>query len=114
MTVVSDFLDGTYGFVVYNNQTDDIVVAFRGSYDYANWAEDGEYTLIPYKTGPQGAMVHYGFYTDYQDLGSQVIAAVRDYLAEHLTASISVTGHSLGAALATFAVLDIKEQIKPT
>ncbi|TNV76484.1 hypothetical protein FGO68_gene10993 [Halteria grandinella] len=113
ITVVSDFLDGTYGYVAYNNRTNDIVVAFRGSYDYANWYEDGEYKLTPYKTGPEGAEVHYGFYTDYQDLSSQVISAVDRYLTEHPTAIISVTGHSLGAALATFAALDIKEQIKP-
>jgi hypothetical protein len=35
--------------------------------------------------------------------------AIRDILGRHPTAAIDVTGHSLGAALATFAAIDIKK-----
>ena len=52
--------------------------------------------------------MHGGFYDAYYSLSSQVITAVRGYLADHPNATIIVTGHSLGAAMSTFAALDIK------
>jgi hypothetical protein len=67
---VSDFLEGTYGFVAYNNKTNSIVVSFRGSYTYANWYQDSDYSFTPYLTGPAGAKVHEGFYRDYQALST--------------------------------------------
>ncbi len=42
-----------------------------------------------------------------------MISAVRGYIADHPDATIIVTGHSLGAAMSTFAALDIKQQINP-
>lgn len=114
ITIVSDFLQGTYGFVLYNNNTNSIVVAFRGSYTYANWYEDADYGFTPYLSGPKGAEVHEGFYNSYQGLSYQVIDAVTAYLKDHPTAELSITGHSLGASYATFAALDIKEKLKPT
>lgn len=70
VTLISDWLDGTFGFVAYNGQTNDIVVAFRGSRNVANWYSDFDYFMKPYPNGPQGAEVHGGFYADYEDLSS--------------------------------------------
>lgn len=52
VTILSDFIEGTFGFVAYNNITNDIVVAFRGSDNTANWVEDGDYGFKPYPYGP--------------------------------------------------------------
>jgi hypothetical protein len=114
VTFVSEIFQGTFGFVVYNNNTNSITVAFRGSYNTANWYLDLDYFFTPYETGPEGAEVHRGFYDAYLGLSYQVIDAVRGYLRDHPDATIQVTGHSLGASIATFAALDIKEQIKPS
>jgi hypothetical protein len=85
---VSEFLEGTFGFVAYNNINNTITVAFRGSYNVANWYLDLDYFLTPYETGPQGAQVHTGFYDAYLGLSSQVITAVRSMLADHPNATI--------------------------
>ena len=111
LTILSDFIEGTFGFVAYNNLTNDIVVAFRGSDNSANWVEDGDSAFKAYPYGPQGAQVHSGFFDAYYSLSSQVIPAVQGYLNEHNDATIIVTGHSLGAAMSTFAALDIKQKI---
>ena len=50
--------------------------------------------------------MHSGFFDAYYSLSSQVIPAVQGYLNEHNDATIIVTGHSLGAAMSTFAALD--------
>ena len=44
--VVSDFIAGTYGYVTYNNETDTIIAAFRGTVNNANFYEDVDYFKI--------------------------------------------------------------------
>ncbi|TNV71943.1 hypothetical protein FGO68_gene1462 [Halteria grandinella] len=69
--------------------------------------------MTQYK-GLNESLVHLGFYQTYQYVSSKVLSAVSTYLSESPSATILVTGHSLGAALATHAALDIKEAINPS
>ena len=113
MTTVSSFIEGTFGFVAYDNSSDTVSVAFRGSFDTVNWIDDMDYAMTAYSYGPDSAKVHEGFLRAYNSVADQVIEALKAYLAEHPTATIAVTGHSLGAAMATLAALDIKERLNP-
>ncbi len=88
VSLVENFFDGTFGFVAYNNVSNTITCAFRGSHNIANWYLDFDYFFTPYLTGPKGAEVHEGFYEAYSGLASQVIDAVRLYLNEHPDATI--------------------------
>ena len=101
-----------FGYVGYNQKDDEIVVAFRGSDNIVNWISNIDFLQIAYKD-VTGAKAHRGFYLSYQLVQPQVISAVKSLLSLHTTAKILVTGHSLGAALATFAALDIKETLNP-
>jgi Lipase (class 3) len=74
--MVSNYLEGTQGYVAYNSLTNEIIVSFRGSVNYVNWYDNFDYFMNPYPGGPEGAMMHIGFYDAYMSLSSQVIPAV--------------------------------------
>ncbi|KAL6615705.1 hypothetical protein ACP70R_037975 [Stipagrostis hirtigluma subsp. patula] len=104
----------------------DIVVAWRGTKRAAEWANDLDIELVP-ATGVVGPgpgwsqpSVHRGFLSVYasknstsrfnkQSAGEQVLAEIRRLLDAYKgeNCSITLTGHSLGAALATLTAIDI-------
>jgi predicted lipase len=111
-TRVSDYINGIFGYVAYNSLDDQVVVTFRGSDNIANWISNIDFVQTTYKNVTD-AKVHRGFYGSYEIVQPQLISAVKQLLASHPSASILVAGHSLGAALATFAAVDIKETLNP-
>ncbi len=110
----SDFAEGTQGYAGYNPSRNEIVVSFRGSHNIVNWYDNIDYFQKQYPIGPAGAMIHIGFYDSYMTMSSQVIQAVTQLTQQHPSATIIVTGHSLGAAQSTFAAMEIKLKIKPS
>ena len=54
-----------------------------------------------------GCEVHKGFYRTYESVRVQVQAAVLSFQQQHANASLVCTGHSLGAAVAQHAALDL-------
>ncbi|TKY59175.1 Phospholipase A1-IIgamma [Spatholobus suberectus] len=103
----------------------DIVVAWRGTIQASEWVKDFHFYLDSASEifGDAPAEVHNGFYSVYtsNNPGSrftdtsarnQVLDEVRRLVEEYKNEeiSISVTGHSLGAALATLNAVDIVAQ----
>ncbi|XP_062185556.1 phospholipase A1-II 3-like [Phragmites australis] len=104
----------------------DIVVAWRGTKRAVEWASDLDITLVP-ATGVIGSgpgwsqpSVHRGFLSMYKSKNStsrfnkqsareQVLAEIRRLLGAYKgeNCSITLTGHSLGAALSTLSAIDI-------
>lgn len=86
---------GTYGFVA--RRADLAVVAFRGTEpdDPRDIADDAEIVLVDWLAGGK---VHHGFAGALLRVRSQFEDLVRD-----LQQPVVITGHSLGAALATLA-----------
>jgi len=94
------------GYVGFVNST--IVASFRGTVGWENILEDIEFwTVTDYPDFP-GAMVHYGFHSDYLSVQAKVHAAVDQalQLCPHCTSAVC-TGHSLGAALSGFCATDL-------
>jgi hypothetical protein len=54
-----------------------------------------------------GCQVHTGFYRTYESVRLQVQAAVAKFQQQHPSAALACTGHSLGAAVAEHAALDL-------
>ncbi len=107
ITIIQNAADATFGYVGYNSATNEIVVAFRGSADIQNWITNLEFVQCAYPS-VYGAKVHHGFYAAYLNMEGQMLSAIQNLRTKHASAGIDVTGHSLGAAFATFAAVAIK------
>jgi len=90
---------------------DECVVSFRGSSNAENAMADlyfkraywGGQTGVEVSWCP-GCLVHTGFAEAYDELKTEMLAALENLSCKR----ISVTGHSLGAAVATLATLDLR------
>ena len=105
----------TQAYVGYNSAKNVVVVTIRGSANPQNWIDNLTFELVPHPACSNvGCKVHKGFYEIYKALAGTMIPYVKQALARHPTASIFVTGHSLGGAISTLAALEIFASTKNT
>lgn len=87
------------------------MISFRGSLNGANWYADFLLMLRPWPLNElagaewcKGCMAHYGFTEAYDELRTDVHRAIQELNCTRLT----LTGHSLGGAIATIASFDLR------
>jgi triacylglycerol lipase len=108
-----------YGAVIRRGAAE-VVVALRGTDGFREWAEDGEFLLVPYAPAnplpPEtlACRVEQGFWRIYQslvltDIHGTVVGPLAESLPPYLdhNDNVVVSGHSLGAPLATYLTLDL-------
>lgn len=110
---IENALRGVQGFVAQMpGPGDRCIVSFRGSLKLQNWVEDSFALILKWPEGGAdwcpGCYVYGGFKLAYEGLRSQLHEAVKDLKCQ----SVDVAGHSLGAALATLATLDLRAGMK--
>lgn len=94
-----------YGLLLRDQQTGETVVALRGTVGFWEWAEDAEAVLVDCPFFPPGCHVERGFQGIYATLLDDQRVPLKQRVAA-LRRPLTVTGHSLGAALATLAAAD--------
>ena len=87
-----------------------IRVVLRGSLSVRDWISDANFFIDKAysELGCEGCGVERGFHDSYQDLRPGIEASVEALLAKHPNASISVTGHSLGGAMAAHTAISFQ------
>lgn len=90
-------VEGTMGIIAWSRSIQEIAIAFTGTKDLNDVIDD--VSTIPEVT--HGAHVHYGFYKALEPVDLTLRIKLQDMITRHgHPASILVTGHSLGGALA--------------
>jgi hypothetical protein len=99
---------GNLGFSGMDHETGKIVLAFRGTYNTANWIEDLDFWSMPYPHPGCGELctIHRGFYKAYDSIRAQLVQDVMAMHAQYPTYTLFVTGHSLGGAIAVLCAID--------
>jgi len=93
--------DGTQGFVAADKSS--ILVAFRGTEAVAeDWLTDLDFPKV---RGPRG-LVHRGFLEAMETIWSELVETLRTFRTADQ--GLWLTGHSLGAALATLAAVRLE------
>jgi hypothetical protein len=96
------------GFVGYSVSTRQVVVSWRGTDNLPGWIADAEFGQMGYPGAPPGIRVHTGFFQSANGVAGHVRQLVSFALARcGVQCSVMVTGHSLGAALATLSAVDL-------
>jgi len=95
------------GFIGYLPSQSAIYVSYRGSTSIKDWVNNLEVTMTDYPRC-SGCKVHHGFYKSEQGIISYVISSVKALKSAYPNYKVVVTGHSLGAALATLTSMDLK------
>lgn len=99
-------------FVGVDQNLNSIIIAFRGTQKESiqNWIEDLFWKQLDLNyPGMPEAMVHHGFYSAYHNttLRAGVLNAVKQAREIYGDVGVMVTGHSMGAAMASFCALDL-------
>jgi hypothetical protein len=90
----------------YNSDTDSLFVSFRGSVNIPNWIDNIQISKInPY--ADKNIQVEKGFYKAYNYLKPDIINNLQILTTKYNTNRLFITGHSLGASMATLLAYDI-------
>ncbi|GMH48816.1 hypothetical protein TrRE_jg9301 [Triparma retinervis] len=101
------------GFVAYDASLDRIVLSVAGTdpLKLKDWIDDLDFFKSTYPNceeyGDEPCEVHEGFMATYDCAKDVVRSTIKDYMADFPTATVHVTGHSLGAIAAVFAAMDL-------
>ncbi|KAJ3065630.1 hypothetical protein HK102_007850, partial [Quaeritorhiza haematococci] len=116
---------GISGFTAIDTERRLIIVVFRGTFLTRNWVQNFMTVPVPAPgiVGSEGsqmwAWIHVGFLAAYHGVRDQVRQIITSLRNQHEGFEVVFTGHSLGGALGTVAIIDfatnpIDEELKPS
>jgi len=109
LSIVEDTPSDTVSFISGSLSQRRIYIVFKGSSSYYNFETDAEILLIDYPCPAKNCKVHMGFFKTYSTVKSRIFTELASILSkpEYVGFQVVVTGHSLGAALATLLAVDL-------
>jgi len=103
----------SFGFLAVSDAKE-LVAAIRGTDTLWEWLHDASFLMVPCPIAGASGFTEDGFTDVYRSLrigqGNSTPSAkdsIKNYLDSGAAASVTVCGHSLGGALATFLTLDV-------
>ena len=90
----------------YNTVLNALFVSFRGSSNIQNWIDNVQFRKV-YPYNDSTIAVEKGFYKAYQNVKPDVLSAMNTIQTKYSTNTVLLTGHSLGAAIATLMTFDL-------
>ncbi len=103
----------TYGYLA-SSAARELVAVIRGTQTILEWLHDFSFLFVPNPIHAGGGLTEDGFTAIYRSLRAgadpnspSVISAIANLVRAGGISHITVTGHSLGAALATLLALDV-------
>jgi len=110
LTIIEDSFRDTRVITGYDRDTHSIITSFRGSSNVMNFLEDVNFFKTSYvRSGCSNCNVHEGFYAAYNSLKDKMLSAVKSLRSKYPSATVVVTGHSLGSAESLFGAVDQKQ-----
>lgn len=104
--------DSELAIIGYNNQYKSLFVGFRGSSNIQNWLDNLQIKQItPYDD--KIIAVDDGFYKIYSALKDDLYTHLNKFVTKYNTNDVLLTGHSLGAAIATLFAFDFCYYTQP-
>jgi hypothetical protein len=103
----------TFGFLAVS-ASKELVAAIRGTDTILEWLHDGSFLMVPSPIHGAHGSSEDGFTAVYRSLRigrangtASAKDSIKSYLDSGMAVSVTVCGHSLGGALATFLTLDV-------
>ena len=109
-TIVGHDTDTTL-YLIHNTISNTLYISWRGTESMRDWLSDAAISKVN-AFDIVGLNVHSGFYGCYKEVRTRLLASIRQYIENLNPKTIIVTGHSLGAALATLNAFDISITFK--
>ncbi|KAA8642911.1 hypothetical protein EYZ11_009041 [Aspergillus tanneri] len=106
--LADDQFGGVAGFLAADSTNKLLVLSFRGSRTIENWIANLDFLRVDVGNLCKGCEAHGGFYKAWQSVASDVTKQVNSAVEKYKGYKLVFTGHSYGAALASFAATELR------
>ncbi|PLB52143.1 alpha/beta-hydrolase [Aspergillus steynii IBT 23096] len=96
------------GFFAVDSTNKLLILSFRGSRTIDNWIANLDFGLDKVEDLCAGCQAHGGFYKAWQAVADDITASVKSAVDKYSGYKLVFTGHSFGAALASFAATALR------